>query len=146
MNSIKLYKLASKTKIKIISKTIEKIIFLLYNSVIPSTAIIGDKSRLNYGGVGVVIHKDAIIGNQVVIGTNVTIGGNFNGKKPILNNNIYVSTGAKILGCEIGDYVIVGANSVVTKDIPSGSVVAGTPGRVIREINDEERKYLMKLQ
>jgi serine O-acetyltransferase len=120
------------------------IIFLLFNSVIPATAKIGDNSRCNYGGIGVVIHPKATIGKNVIIGTNVTIGGNFNGKRPVIGDNVYISTGAKILGCSIGSNVIVGANSVVVKDVGDNVVVAGIPAKVIRTINMEEKKFLLK--
>ncbi|OUS69951.1 serine acetyltransferase [Paenibacillus sp. MY03] len=146
MNSIKLYNIARflyRKKIKILPKLFYYLIFFIYNSIIPYTAILGKGTRLNYGGIGVVIHKHAIIGEYVLIGTNVTIGGNFtSGKRPVIGNNVYVSTGAKILGVNIGNNVIIGANCVVTKDVPDNSVVVGVPGRIIREINEEEATFL----
>ena len=44
-------------------------------------------------------------------------------------------------GVTIGDNVVIGSGSVVTKDIPSGVVAAGNPCRVIRKITDEDKKY-----
>jgi galactoside O-acetyltransferase len=44
----------------------------------------------------------------------------------------------------IGDNVVIGAGSVVTKDIPSGVVAVGNPCRVLREINDRDREYYFK--
>ena len=47
--------------------------------------------------------------------------------------------GAKLLpGVTIGDNTVIGAGSVVTKDIPSGVVAAGNPCRVLRELAPEE--------
>ena len=49
-------------------------------------------------------------------------------------------------GVTIGDNVVIGAGSVVTKDIPSNCVAAGNPCRVIREITDEDRRFYFKRQ
>lgn len=47
-------------------------------------------------------------------------------------------------GVTIGDNVVIGASSVVTKDIPSNSVAMGTPCRVVRQINDHDKEYYFK--
>lgn len=44
----------------------------------------------------------------------------------------------------IGNNVVIGGGSVVTRDIPDGVVAAGNPCRVIREITEEDRKYYFK--
>lgn len=51
---------------------------------------------------------------------------------PIIGNNVYIATGAKILGpIKIGNNVTIGANSVVIKDVPDNMVVAGVPAKII---------------
>jgi serine O-acetyltransferase len=62
---------------------------------------------------------------------------------PIIGNRVYIATGAKILGgIEIGSHCVIGANAVVTKDIPDFSVVAGVPGKVVTRITPENlHKY-----
>lgn len=130
--SHKLYKLG----IPIIPQIVKLIIFLFYNSSIPYHAIIGKGSRFAYGGIGVVIHKRVVIGKNCNIGSNTTIGGksgHFN--VPIIGDNVYISTGAKILGpIEIGNNVIIGANSVVIENVASNMVVAGVPAKVIKAL------------
>lgn len=56
----------------------------------------------------------------------------------MLGNNVRVCAGAKIIGnVVIGDDVVVGANAVVVKDVPSHSIVAGVPAKIIKRRNDE---------
>ena len=47
-------------------------------------------------------------------------------------------------GITIGDNVVVGAGSVVTKDLPSNVVAVGNPCRVLREVNEHDREYYFK--
>lgn len=84
------------------------------------------------------------IGNNCHIFQQVTIG-NSHGKTPIIGNNVTIYPGAKIFGnIKIGDDVIIGANAVVTKDIPSHSIVAGISAKIIKRresINSKWIKY-----
>ena len=47
-------------------------------------------------------------------------------------------------GVTIGNNVVIGAGSVVTKDIPNNRIAAGNPCRIIREITEEDRAYYFK--
>lgn len=59
--------------------------------------------------------------------------------------NCWIGTGAIILpGITIGDNVVVGAGSVVTKDIPSNVVAVGNPCRVLREVDEHDKEYYFK--
>lgn len=56
--------------------------------------------------------------------------------KVCIGNNVYIGAHSIIMpGITIGNNVIVGANSVVTHDIPSDCIIAGTPAKIIRELN-----------
>lgn len=81
-------------------------------------------------GMGVVIGETAEIGDDCVIFHGVTLGGmKFDPVKrhPTVGNKVLIGAGAKILGpLKLGDGSRVGANAVVTKDIPPGSTVVGT--------------------
>lgn len=89
---------------------------------------------LGYGGLGVVIHKDAIIGNDCHIDQGVTIGGT--GTKlgvPRLGDRVYIGAGAKILGdISVGDGATIGANAVVLTDVPPNGVAVGVPARLVK--------------
>lgn len=62
--------------------------------------------------------------------------------KPVhIGKNCWLGAGAIVLpGVTIGDNTVIGAGSVVTKDIPANVVAVGNPCKVLREINDEDRK------
>ena len=95
---------------------------------------IGNNVNLGYGGLGIVIHENAVIGNNVRIGTNTTIGGTMNNSKvPIVGDNTIISTGAKILGpIRVGRNCVIGANAVVMNNIPDNCVVVGVPAKIIK--------------
>lgn len=60
-------------------------------------------------------------------------------------DNVWVGGGAIICpGVTIGENSVIGAGSVVTKDIPANSVAAGNPCKVLREINDYDREFYFK--
>ena len=76
---------------------------------------------------GIVVSSGVEFGEDVVIGHQVTIG-NRGGKMdaPKIGNRVYIGAGAKILGpVTIGDDAVVGANAVVTKDVPASATVVG---------------------
>lgn len=130
-----LYRLAYRLrKIPYISKLITYFIRLFYSCYLPYTAVIGKDLILGYGGLGVVIHSKAIIGDDCHIDQNVTIGGASRRKgAPIIGNHVYIGAGAKILGpIKIGNNVVIGANAVVVKDVPNNSLVVGVPGKIIK--------------
>ena len=146
-NSVYFYRLGRflyAMHIPLLPKIIELIIFLLYNSKIPSSCEIGKGSFFSYGGIGVVLHARCKIGNNAVIGTNVTIGGKSGHYGvPIIGNDVYIATGAKILGpIKIGNNVTVGANAVVIGDVPENVIVAGIPAKIIKSKNIILRKQL----
>ena len=98
---------------------------------IPST-----ESKIG-GGLLIRHHSSTIFsvekcGGNCTVYQQVTVGFS-HGKRPVIGNNVTIYAGAKVLGgVKIGDNVQVGANAVVTKDIPDNAVVAGVPAKVIR--------------
>lgn len=62
-----------------------------------------------------------------------------------IGENCWLGAGVIVVpGVTIGDNVVIGASSVVTKDIPSNSVAMGMPCRVVRQINDHDKEYYFK--
>ena len=84
---------------------------------------------------GIVISVKANIGKNCNISHEVTIGVTNRGDRqgcPKIGDNVYIGPGAKIIGniC-IGNGAAIGANCVVTHDVPDNAVVVGVPGKVV---------------
>lgn len=107
---------------------------LIFACWIPHSAVLGKNLILGYGALGIVIHDEAQIGDNVHIDQGVTIGGNATQfGAPQIGNHVYIGAGAKILGpISIGEGSVIGANAVVVRNVPPRSLVAGVPGRVLR--------------
>ncbi|MDC8829554.1 serine O-acetyltransferase [Alteromonas gilva] len=121
-------------KMKIIARLFNFLTHFLFSSTIPSSVEIGEGTYCSHRGIAVVIHKNSKIGKNCIIGTSVVLGGRHseNPGGPVIGDNVYIGTGAKILGpIKIGDNSNIGANSVVLKDVPANSTVVGIPGKVI---------------
>lgn len=84
---------------------------------------------------GIVVNKNSIIGKNCNISQQVTLGAANRGDRkgyPTVGDNVYIGPGAKLVGkVTIGNHAAIGANCVVTKDVPENGVVVGIPGRVI---------------
>ena len=98
------------------------------------------------------------VGDYTMIGPNVTIataghpilpelrekGYQYNMEVHI-GKNCWLGSGVVVLpGVTIGDNVVVGAGSIVTKDLPSNVVAVGNPCRVLREMNERDKEYYFK--
>ena len=105
-----------------------------YGIQIPPGTIIGKGFYMGHFG-GIVVNGNAIIGKNCNLSQGVTIGMSNRGIRagyPVLHDNIYIGPGAKIVGkVVLGSNCAVGANAVVTKDIPDNAVAVGIPAKVI---------------
>lgn len=83
------------------------------------------------------INLKSRIGKNCNISQGVTLGVVNRGENkgyPTIGDDVYIGPGAKIVGSvNIGNNVAIGANCVVTKDVPDNSVVVGIPGKVISQ-------------
>jgi serine O-acetyltransferase len=81
---------------------------------------------------GIVIHPGATIGVNCLIFQQVTIGTREGHGVPVIAGHVDIGAGAKILGqIRIGAHAKVGANAVVSTDVPSGAVAVGIPAKTI---------------
>jgi len=99
-------------------------------------ATIGEGVFIDHG-MGVVIGETAEIGNNVTIFQGVTLGGTGKqaGKRhPTVEDDVVIGAGAKVLGnIRIGRNVMIGAGSVVLRDVPAFCTVVGVPGAIVRK-------------
>jgi serine O-acetyltransferase len=122
-------------KIPILPKIINKIfIRLLFGCQIGEGTNLGNNVELGYGGLGIVIHERAVVGNRVSISPGVTIGGTSRKHGvPHIKDNCIIYAGAKILGpITIGQGSVIGANAVVLESIPDRCLAVGIPAKIIK--------------
>jgi serine O-acetyltransferase len=137
INAIDLYRTARFLHLQgvpVAPRLLRKVLQYLHGSYIPPEAEIGPGCELGYGGLGVIIHPQTRIGRNVFISPQVTLGGRSQlDGAPVVEDNVVIGTGAKILGpIRIGEGARIGANAVVIADVRPGATVAGVPAREIQ--------------
>lgn len=105
----------------------------------------------------IVALRNVIIGNNVLIADKVYISDNLHGyedtttpikNQPVLfkarveiGDNSWIGENVSIIGASIGKHCVIGANSVVTHDIPDYSIAVGSPARVIKRYNSLTQQW-----
>ena len=121
------------------SVVLENRVSVWFNAVIR-----GDNEPIHIGAEtniqdGVVLHTDP--GCPLIIGSEVTVGHMAMLHGCTIGNNCLIGIKAVVMnGARVGDNCIIGANALVAegKEIPDGSLVVGSPGRVIRRLTDDQ--------
>ena len=138
-------------KFDLVARIISQISRFFTGIEIHPKAKIGKNLFIDHG-MGVVIGETSEINDNVTIYHNVTLGGTSpsintneqrNSKRhPTLEENVVVGSGAQILGpVVIGKNSLIGANAVVTKDVPEKSIMAGNPAKKIGDATRGFKPY-----
>ena len=133
----------SKAKFDLIARLISQLSRFFTGIEIHPNARIGKNLFIDHG-MGVVIGETSEIGDNVTIYHATTLGGISPSIKseeqrdvkrhPTLKNNVVVGSGAQVLGpIVVGENAKIGANAVVTKDVPANAVMVGIPAKNINE-------------
>jgi len=138
-------------KLDLIARIISQFSRFLTGIEIHPRAKIGENLFIDHG-MGVVIGETSEIGDNVTIYHMVTLGGispsiNSNDQRgskrhPTLMDNVVVGSGAQVLGpVVVGKNAKIGANAVVTKDVPENAVMVGIPAKNVGTATEEFKPY-----
>ncbi|MFH1460557.1 MAG: serine acetyltransferase [Candidatus Omnitrophota bacterium] len=120
--------------LKIITKILHEILGMITGIQIQFETKIGSGLYIGHTGF-LIINSGAVIGENCNLGVGVVIGQGGRGPQkgcPDIGDNVFIGVGAKVIGkIKIGNCVAIGANAVVTKDIPENATAVGIPARVI---------------
>jgi len=124
---------------------------------IPGSLTIGSDSIFGYNN-HIASVREVIIGNNVLTANNVYISDNMHGyediNQPIMDQEVlfkhavsigdgsWIGENVCIIGAHVGKNCVIGANAVVTSDIPDYSVAVGMPARVIRRYDTERKSWI----
>ena len=138
-------------KFDLIARIISQLARFLTGIEIHPKAKIGKNLFIDHG-MGVVIGETSEIGNNVTLYHNVTLGGiapsiNSNDQRnvkrhPTIENEVVIGSGAQVLGpVTVGCCAKIGANAVITKDVPEKAVMVGIPAKNVGLADSEFKPY-----
>ena len=141
----------STAKFDLIARIISQLSRFLTGIEIHPKAKIGKNLFIDHG-MGVVIGETSEIGDNVTIYHMVTLGGiapsiNSNDQRnikrhPTIEDNVVIGSGAQVLGpVTVGRFAKIGANAVITKDVPEKAVMVGIPAKNVGIADSEFKPY-----
>lgn len=115
-------------QVPVLPALLDRLAIVLFNVNLGDYTDIGGGLYLPHGNVVVdglvTIGRNCVIAPWVTIGTNGTVAG------PTIGDDVFIGTGAKVLGAiRVGDRAKIGANAVVIDDVPADATVVGVPAR-----------------
>lgn len=120
---------------------------VLWGIEISRHARIGAGLYIAHAG-GLVIAKNAVLGENCNLSHDVTIGRSGHGESygvPVIGDDVYIAPGAKLFGkIRVGDNVKIGANAVVHRDVPDNAVVASPGFQIVSFKGNRRRAPLQK--
>ncbi len=127
--------------ISFVAHRIYKRICLSCGVDLPVTVKIGYGCKINHG-FGLVVNSRTVLGNNVTLMHNLTFS-NEKGKAPVVGDNVRFTPGGVIVGgVYIGNNSVIGANCVVTSDVPDNDIAVGVPNRNLgRKYKEEFDRY-----
>jgi serine O-acetyltransferase len=98
---------------------------------IPPETTIGEDFHIIHAEGSLSIHPDTIIGDRLGVMHNVTIGTNMREGAPVIGDDVFIGVNSTVLGAiKVGDRVRIAANTAVSTDVPSDSIVVGSPAKI----------------
>jgi len=95
-----------------------------------------DGDNLTIGDNVMIAHGSSVVTGAHVYSKDKPMRDTLEDRPVVIGDNVWIGAGARVIGeVTIGDNVIIGANAVVTKPVPSNSVAAGVPAKVIKKLD-----------
>lgn len=132
----------------LLARGVKTLNYYLHGCLLPAEAEVGEGVILEHYALGVVMHPQVRIGNRCSIYHHVTLASeSCIGSEHfiVVEDDVRVGAHSIIVArpnstLRIGKGAVIGAGSVVTKDVPSGEVWAGNPARFMRKTQDRDQK------
>lgn len=108
---------------------------------IPPQVTIGDDFHIIHAEGSLSIHPEVVIGKRLGVMHNVTIGTNMGPGTPVIGDDVFIGVNSTVLGgIKIGDRVRIAANTAVTTNVPSDSIVVGSPAKIYPRLTPFPKK------